>query len=91
MQETKDLISSTNSQSNYLKRRIEEVEFVMHKSHKRNFLFSDIEKRLGALENKVTSSVTFNSSQFEQIKFHHSLLFEKVQILEGQQVVRIEI
>lgn len=53
MNETKETISKTNSQNDYLKRRLEEVEFIIHKSHKRNFIFQDIEKRLTALESKV--------------------------------------
>jgi ABC-type hemin transport system substrate-binding protein len=87
MVETKDMVEKTNNQNLYLKRRIEEVEFILHKSHKGNFLFQDIEKRLSTLENKVANSISLNSTQFEQIKFHNQLFGERLQILEGQNVV----
>lgn len=82
-------MEKVTSQNEYLKRRLEELEFILHKSHKRNLVFDDLSKRLGKLEDKVNSHVTYSSTQFEAIKFHNSLIGERVQTLEGQQLVKI--
>ena len=87
MNDTKELSEKTNSQSDYLKRRIEELEFIVHKSHRRNLVFDDLEKRLGTLENKCNAHFTYATQQFESFKFHHQLVGERVQILEGYHVV----
>jgi hypothetical protein len=58
MVDTKELFEKATTQNEYLKRRIEEVEFILHKSHKRNLVYDDLDKRLGALEYKVNTLIT---------------------------------
>jgi len=87
MADTKDMVEKATNQNDFLKRRIEEIEFILHKPHKRNLVFDDLDKRLGTLENKVITWITNSSTTFEQLKFQGNLVGDRVQTLEGQHVV----
>lgn len=43
---TKETVEEVKSQNEFLTRKIEELEFILHKSHKRSTLFDNINKRL---------------------------------------------
>ena len=53
MLDTKDTVDKVANQNEFLRRRVDELEFILHKSHKRNLVFDDLDKRLLALENRV--------------------------------------
>ena len=82
MVDTKDMVDKVGTQNEYLSRRIDELEFIMHKSHKRNLVFDDYNKRLIKLEEKQHSTLIEYSSNFESIKSQNILTNEKLQYLE---------
>lgn len=89
MKETKDLISRTITQNQNLIRRVDELEFILHKSHRQNLLLSGLETRMEEMEEKLAGSITSNASNFDQIKFQHSVYTDKLQTLQQQQMVSI--
>ena len=82
MVDTKDMVDKVSTQNEYLSRRVDELEFIMHKSHKRNIVFDDFNKRLSKLEDRQHSTLIEYSSNFETIKFQNNLTGEKIQYLE---------
>ena len=87
MLDTKDTVDKVANQNEFLRRRVDELEFILHKSHKRNLVFDDLDKRLLALENRVHTFSIDISNNLESMKFHHSLTNEKVYTMEQFQEV----
>jgi len=43
---TKESMEEVRTQNEFLTRKVEELEFILHKSHKRSTLFDNVNKRL---------------------------------------------
>ena len=80
--ETKNTIESVINQNEFLRRRVDELEFILHKSHKRNLVHDNLDKRITKIEEKMTDFTHEIANEMENVKFHQNLNREKITIIE---------
>lgn len=70
------------NQNDLLRRRIDELEFILHKSHKRNLISDILDKRIAKIEEKMGDFTHEIINDVESVKFQQNLLQEKVSMNE---------
>ena len=71
-------IEAVSSQNDFLRRRIDELEFILHKSHKRNLISDSLEKRITKIEEKMADFTHEIINDLDSVKFQQNLIREKV-------------
>ena len=80
--ETHDIIDKVRTQNDLLNRRIDELEFILHKSHRSNTLYLDLENRVSHMEDKMKDYRFEISKRVENIHFQVNTYSEKHNALE---------
>ena len=77
MTKTRDEIERVRKQNDILLRRVDEMEFILHKSHKQNTLYRDLEDRVSTVEDKMKDFKYEVSKKVEHMQFQTNTYQEK--------------
>jgi chromosome segregation ATPase len=81
---TKENMEEVKTQNDFLTRKVEELEFILHKSHKRSTLFDNVNKRLIESDSERKMLEVKMKNDYENLHTENSMLRDKINILDRE-------
>ena len=81
---TKESVEEIKSQNEQLTRKVEELEFILHKSHKRSTLFDNVNKRLIESDSERKMLEVKMKNDVENLHAENGAIKDKIHIVEEE-------